>query len=115
MHHSPFSSNLEHIREIPTRLRKDLVPMLEKYKVKLMLSGHLHMYERSEKDGITYMIAGPSGGINNVISYKNPFSVFIRQFTTTFSVLKVLSDRIEVLTYEGARGTVIDAFAVKLD
>lgn len=115
MHHSPFSSNLEHVREIPTRLRKDLVPLIEKYKVKMMLSGHLHMYERSEKAGTTYLIAGPSGGINNVISYKNPYSVFIKQFTTTFSVLKVLSDRIEVLTYEGARGTVIDSFVVKLD
>lgn len=115
MHHSPFSSNLEHVRDIPTRLRKDLVPLIEKYKVKLMLSGHLHMYERSEKAGTTYLIAGPSGGINNVISYKNPYSVFIKQFTTTFSVLKVLTDRIEVLTYEGAKGTVIDSFVVKLN
>lgn len=115
MHHSPFSSNLEHVRDIPTRLRKELVPLLEKYKVKMMLSGHLHMYERSEKAGVTYLIAGPSGGINNVISYKNPYSVFIKQFTTTFSVLKVLDNRIDVLTYEGARGTVIDTFSVSLD
>jgi predicted phosphodiesterase len=116
MHHSPFSSNLEHFRTIPSRLRTDLVPILEKYSVvKMMISGHLHMYERSQKKGITYLVAGPSGGINNVISYKNPFSVFIRQFTTTFSVFRMDEDKIEVLTYEGNKGMVIDSFVVPLN
>jgi predicted MPP superfamily phosphohydrolase len=114
MHHSPYSSSLEHLREIPSRLRRELVPLLEKYKVKLMLSGHLHMYERSQKEGVTYLIAGPSGGINNVISYRNPFSLFVKQFTTTFSVLKIMKDKIEVVTYEGSQSSVIDKFAIPL-
>ena len=113
MHHSPYSSNLEHIRTIPTRLRAELVPMLEKYGVKMVLSGHLHMYERSYKAGITYLTAGPSGGINNVVSYKNPYSVFYRQFITTFSVLKLNGNFLEVITYGGDK-SVIERFNVKL-
>lgn len=113
MHHSPYSSNLEHIRTIPTRLRNELVPMLEKYGVKMVLSGHLHMYERSHKTGITYLTAGPSGGINNVVSYRNPYSVFYRQFITTFSVLKLNGSFLEVITYGGDK-SVIERFNVKL-
>ena len=113
MHHSPYSSNLEHIRTIPTRLRNELVPMLEKYQVRMVLSGHLHMYERSYKNGVTYLTAGPSGGINNVVSYRNPYSVFYRQFITTFSVLKLQGNFIEVITYGGDK-KVIERFNIKL-
>lgn len=114
MHHSPYSSNLEHLRTIPARLRSELVPLLERHKsVKMVLSGHLHMYERSLKSNIVYLTAGPSGGINNVISYKNPYSVFIKQFTTTFSIIKYENDKLDVATYSGPK-TVIDRFSVSL-
>ena len=114
MHHAPFSSSLEYVREIPTRLRNELVPMLEKHKdVKMMISGHLHMYEKSVKDGLTYLIAGPSGGINNVVTYKNPYSLFVKSFVTTFSVFKITSDKIEVMTYTGTND-IIDQFSVPL-
>lgn len=114
MHHSAFSSSLEHVREIPTRLRAELVPMVEKYKdVKLVISGHLHMYERSYKDGVTYLIAGPSGGINNVVTMKNPYSLFIKSFITTFSVFTVSKDKVDITTYSGLN-EVIDQFSVPL-
>lgn len=114
MHHSPYSSNLEHVRTIPTRLRRELVPMLEKYRnAKMVLSGHLHMYERSHKAGIVYLTAGPSGGINNVLSYHNPYSVFTKQLTTTFSVFKIQDDSLEVITYSGSKA-IIDQFSVSI-
>ncbi len=115
MHHSPYSSSLEYVREIPTRLRNELVPILEKHKnVKMMISGHLHMYERSVKDGLTYLIAGPSGGINNVVTYKNPYMVFVKSFITTFSVFTITQDKIDVTTYTGNK-EVIDQFSVPLN
>lgn len=114
MHHSAFSSSLEHVREIPTKLRAEFIPIIEKHKnVKMVISGHLHMYERSQKDGITYLIAGPSGGINNVISYPNQYRQFIKALTTTFSVFNVGSDSLEVLTYDASK-KVIDQFKVSL-
>lgn len=114
MHHAPFSSSFEYVREIPSRLRRDFVPMIEKYKnVKMVISGHLHMYERSYKNGISYLIAGPSGGINNVITYSNPYSQFTKSFVTTFSVFSVTSNKIEITTYTGDK-TKLDQFSVPL-
>jgi hypothetical protein len=114
MHHAPFSSSVDYVREIPTRLRNELVPTLEKYScVKMMISGHLHMYERSQKGRIPYLVAGPAGGIINYITYKNPYSVFIKPFSTTFSVFKVTSKKIEVTTFTGLK-EMIDSFSVDL-
>lgn len=114
LHHSPFSSNLEHLREIPRRLREEFVPMIERFsQVKMVLSGHLHMYERSQKLGITYLTAGPSGGIFNVFSYKNPYSVLTKQMKTTFTVFKVSPVNLEVTTYDSS-STVLDRFTVSL-
>lgn len=102
LHHSPYSASIEHLRSIPRRLRREFVPLIEAHKgVKLVLSGHLHMYERSIKKGIHYLTAGPSGGINNLITYRNPYSVFIRTLTTTFSILAVTPENIEIITYSG--------------
>ncbi len=114
MHHSPFSSSLEHQRAIPKRLRKEFVPLIEKYSsVKFVLSGHLHMYERSLKNNIHYIISGPSGGIHNYISYPNKYKKFIKPLTTTFSIFKITSEQISVKTY-GPQQRIIDQVELKL-
>ncbi len=114
MHHSPFSSSLEWFREIPTRLRSELVPLIEKYScVKLVLTGHLHLYERSEKAGIRYLIAGPSGGMLSPVSYVNPHMVYRHSFVTTLSVFEVVEDRLTVRTFDSGK-TLIDTFTVPL-
>jgi hypothetical protein len=114
MHHSPFSSSAEWVRAIPTKLREELVPTLEKYScVKMMISGHLHMYERSQKGRLPYLVAGPSGGIINYITYSNPYKIVIKPFSTTFSVFKMTDKNIEVITYTGQK-EVIDQFSVDL-
>ncbi len=101
MHHAPYSSSAEYIRPIPRRLREQMVPILESYKnVQLVLSGHLHMYERSLKDNINYLIAGPSGGIYNVLSYKNEYMKFFKQFVTTFTLIKINFPKITFETYD---------------
>lgn len=115
LHHSPYSSNLEHLRETPRRLREELVPLLEKFSsVKMVLSGHLHMYERSQKNGITYLTAGPSGGIFNVFSYYNPYSLVTKQLTTTFTIFKVKGNQIQVTTYNDTE-VAIDSFSIDIN
>lgn len=114
LHHSPFSSSAEWIREIPKRLREEFVPLIEKYScVKAVLSGHLHMYERSYKQGIHYLIAGPSGGILNAISYINPHKVVAKPFLTTFTLLKVQNDVMTAETYDIKKG-LVDKFEMGL-
>ncbi|MEW6203363.1 MAG: metallophosphoesterase family protein [bacterium] len=46
------------------RLLKTLKPVLEKYKVDFVLSGHDHHYERVEQDGITYIVEGAAGWLD---------------------------------------------------
>jgi predicted phosphodiesterase len=48
-------------------LRERLVPILERHDVPLVLQGHNHAYERFEKNGITYLVAGGGGsGLNDI-------------------------------------------------
>lgn len=41
--------------------RRFLVPLFEMYGVDLVLNGHDHLYERSEKDGVIYVVTGGGG------------------------------------------------------
>lgn len=43
-------------------VRTDWVPLFEKYKVDLVISGHSHTYQRGERNGVTYAIIGGGGG-----------------------------------------------------
>ncbi len=60
MHYSPYHSThpAESFAKIEAILRSKMVPLLEKYKVKLALTGHTHLYERLYKNGVHYIGAG---------------------------------------------------------
>jgi 3',5'-cyclic AMP phosphodiesterase CpdA len=71
LHHHIFSSG---IFGIDHSLVEHLVPLLEKYDVDLVLGGHEHNYERSEKNGITYILTGGGGSyLRPVDVNKNPY------------------------------------------
>lgn len=54
--------------------RRFLVPLFEMYAVDLVLGGHDHLYERSEKDGITYLVTGGGGApLYKINSSENPY------------------------------------------
>ena len=66
LHHSIFSSGkFGH----NAQLVDFLVPLFEAYGVDLVLYGHEHNYERSERNGITYILTGGGG------SYLRPVNV----------------------------------------
>ena len=72
MHAPPFSSG-PHGGE-PNVLAK-WVPLFEKYGVDLAFCGHDHIYERSVKDGVTYIITGGGGAPRYTVdASKNPYS-----------------------------------------
>ena len=71
LHHHIFSSG---IFGIDSSLVKHLVPLLEKYDVDLVLGGHEHNYERSERNGITYILTGGGGSYLRPVNVnKNPY------------------------------------------
>jgi Icc-related predicted phosphoesterase len=43
-------------------VRVNIVPVLERYAVDLVISGHNHNYQRSVVNGITYLVTGGAGG-----------------------------------------------------
>ena len=100
MHYPPFSSSLFTISKEAKYLRKNYVPLFEKYGVKLVLTGHTHIYERSFKDGVHYLTAGPAGGSKDLPTARNPYSVKIQPMARTFSTLKITKDQITIKTID---------------
>ncbi|MBG07769.1 MAG: hypothetical protein CME68_03365 [Halobacteriovoraceae bacterium] len=114
MHYPPFSSSAFNLSSSARTLRKMMLPLIEKYGVKIVFSGHTHIYERSFKDNIHYIIGGPSGGkfIRSTYS-KNEFKKFMLPNTPTFTLVSVKKDYVSLKTYN-AEGKLIDALRVDL-
>jgi predicted phosphodiesterase len=58
MHHPPFSISLHGGNR---DLRERWTPLFEKYQVSAVFSGHDHVYERAEHNGIRYFVSGGGG------------------------------------------------------
>lgn len=95
------------------KMRKNLVPLLEKYKVPLVLSGHTHMFERSYKDGVHYLVAGPAGGKANSPTFKNKYQQVFDQNALTFTKIK-LSHRIFTIETFNQENRMIDSLVIDL-
>ncbi len=68
LHHSPYCSGLVHGNN--SMLIQQLSPVMEQNKVDLCMSGHNHLYERTEKiNGIVYIVSG--GGSASLHKYKD--------------------------------------------
>jgi predicted phosphodiesterase len=65
-HHPAYSNGFFNSKEAPKKehvvVADYYVPLFEKYKVDLVLNGHVHLYERSYKSGVNYVTVGPAGG-----------------------------------------------------
>ena len=60
IHHSPYSAGYQ---GSSTSVRKNFVPLFERYGVQLVLSGHDHDYQRSKPiNGVTYVVSGAAAG-----------------------------------------------------
>jgi acid phosphatase type 7 len=58
MHHPPYSISLHRGHR---DLRERWTPLFEQYDVSAVFSGHDHVYERAEKNGIRYFVSGGGG------------------------------------------------------
>jgi len=58
--------------------RQYLVPIAEEYEVDIVFNGHEHCYERSVKDGVTYITTGNGGALPSFLDVpcQNPHSVY---------------------------------------
>lgn len=85
-HHAPLSSSLANAWFVPIgrshQLRDEYVPLFERYGVDLVLAGHAHVYERSRRNGIEYVVGGPAGGLMGLLGADNPDSITLAKERT---------------------------------
>jgi hypothetical protein len=113
-HFPVYSSSLNKFTSISViKLQNILVPLAEKYGVKLILSGHTHMYERSIKGDVNYIVAGPAGGRANKPSFKNKYSVMFDANVLTFTKLKYSNKTLKIDTFN-QENVLIDQLVVNL-
>jgi predicted phosphodiesterase len=102
-HHPPYSRGIANNSLAPKKefrdLQKKYVPLFETYKVDMVLLGHTHLFERSLKDGVQYLIAGPAGGKMGQYGATNIYSVKSAQVRTA-TFFTVTSDALEALTMD---------------
>lgn len=114
MHHAPFSVGLSHLDLAPRQehriLQEKFVPLFERAKVDLVLSGHTHLFERSYKSGIQYLVTGAAGGKMGWMGAFNPYEIFSRAIRT-LSEIAVDPDALEVKTWND-QGALEDRFVI---
>lgn len=74
LHHPVYSSSSRTSRPWQAPFQADLVPIFEAHGVDYVVMGHDHIYSRSNRNGITYVVSGGGGASLNTAA-SNPFSV----------------------------------------
>lgn len=109
LHHPPYSTGKHEEDELG--LRKTIVPLIEKYKVNVVFTGHDHHYERSEVNGIAYFVVGGGGAPLYPQARKSEASkVFAPVYH--FSVLERKKDELKINVYD-IEDKVIDELKIK--
>jgi acid phosphatase type 7 len=60
----------------PPEMIRDLAPLFEKYRVDLVLSGHNHLMEFLQKNGVSYGVIGTMGGPLDTVTHRSPASLW---------------------------------------
>lgn len=109
--HHPFFSSGPHGLEHPG-LQQNILPLLEKYGVDIVFSGHDHLYERNKKGDIYYIVTGGGGapvyGPSN--AEHNPYSQLIA-VTHHYCIVNATPDQLHLTVYD-AEGRIIDDLTV---
>lgn len=126
-HHPPFSSDEDDYGNSwkgtstlgDTKLR-DLTKLYEKHEVPLVVTGHIHTYERTWpiydgkvdlKNGVTYVVAGGGGGpLENAAPTRSWFTRKVFR-GNHYAMVHVHDSTLEWITY-GLDGNVLDAFTI---
>jgi len=105
-HQPPFSSVIPDWGGYYT----DLVTLLEASGVDVVFNGHAHLYERSYKDGITYITSGGGGGSLASPWFPNPYQVYVES-THHFCTVDVFRGELH-LQAKYSNGTTFDELAI---
>ncbi|MEF8788283.1 MAG: hypothetical protein V5A84_04365, partial [Planctomycetota bacterium] len=93
---------------------RHLVPLFAEHNVKVVFSGHDHLYERSQKDGVYYICQGMGGAPSYEAESENPYSQKIVTGTLGYTVVRVTENAMEINT-RSAEGELVDQVTLPLD
>ena len=121
-HHPPFSSGIMGSLIAPgaewITMKKEFVPLFERYHVDLVLAGHVHLFEHRVVNRVHYLNAGPAGGRfwskGIPAGYINdPFSedLAMRPGERTWTEIVMDQDRMKVVT-KNIRGKTMERFKI---
>ncbi len=112
MHHSLFSSGRMHPPYLG--MRNQLHPLFTKYKVNLVLAGHVHAYERIKpQDGVQYITEGCSGKImRNTLDKGSSLTAFGQDQQQSFLLAHVTNDELKIEAF-GLDGKQFDTVTLK--
>ena len=114
-HHTGYTSSLGAIAMpcSPNYIRAHWVPLFGKYKVKLVLNGHDHFYERISVDGVEYLTVSAAAGHlaqPNIIHTKYSKKIISGHHTVT-RVHIMGEGAFRVATWDSVSGTLLDDFS----
>ncbi len=111
-HRPPYTSGYHHRDREIKAIRKYIVPVLEENGVDIVFNGHDHTYERSVKNGITYVVTGGGGAPLYPFVYDNPYRVKGVTNQNHFCIVDVNAKemKVKVLSLSGKE---IDSFTLK--
>ncbi len=108
MHHPPFSAGEHGDTE---KVKKNLVPLFEKYGVDIVFAGHDHTYQRlNAKNGVAYVVTGGGGAPLYKVTPRDDVKVAASVYH--YMVVRVEGSRMTI-TAKDVHGKVIDTFEIK--
>jgi 3',5'-cyclic AMP phosphodiesterase CpdA len=107
-HHPLYSSARTHGSE--TRLRAALEPLLIKYNVSVVLTGHDHVYERIKpQNGIVYFVQGSAGQLREGdLRKESPLTAKGFDTDQTFTLMEIDGDQLTFVTI-ARKGQIVDS------
>ncbi|MBI5033201.1 MAG: metallophosphoesterase [Chloroflexi bacterium] len=96
----------------PVEMVQQVAPLLEKYQVDLVISGHNHHLEFLQRIGVSYAVVGTLGGaLDPDAAYRSPASAWYRSGTHGFLDVTVRPESIN-LRFRDANANELKAFAI---
>jgi len=110
-HHPLYSDAGRHGSSIDLRLR--LEPLLIKYGVNIVFSGHDHLYERVKpQHGITYFVSGSGGQLRKGDLVRSEMTAVAFDQDQTFMLVEIDVDELHFETISRT-GTTVDAGSIR--
>lgn len=102
-HHSPFTTGSVHRDD--QRVRREWVPLFERFGVILVLTGHTHLYEHSLVHGIDYVVTG-GGGRDLYACVRNPPTLVRCEPSFHFLLLRIDRNGVDVHAIDSSGETI---------